>query len=174
MEYIIGLGGNLGDPKATLAEAMELVSRHIGPIISRSPLYWTKPMLHPVTPTLGQSPHLNAVVVSDSELSAEQVLDELLHLEEELGRVRASEVVPWGPRVIDLDLIAAEQLSLNSPRLSVPHAEMHNRDFVLVPMLSVVPSWRHPLLDKTVAELEAELTERWIISEDTDEAQARS
>lgn len=173
MEYIIGLGGNLGDPKATLLAAMEHIDDRIGAVVRRSPFFWTKPMLHPVTPTLGQAPHLNSVIVADSDLPADQVLAELLKIEEELGRVRANDAVPWGPRVIDLDIVAAEQTVVETPELTIPHPEMHARDFVLIPMLSVAPEWCHPTLEKTVQELEAELAERWVLSEEQAAVEAR-
>ena len=70
-----------------------------------------------------------------------------MRLKRELGRVR-DEKTPWAPRTIDLDIICAGDLVLEVEGLSIPHPEMHKRDFVLKPLAEVAPDWRHPILGR--------------------------
>ena len=73
------------------------------------------------------------------------------------GRDRTTEAARWRPRLIDLDLIAVEDLVLDREDLRLPHPEMHKREFVLAPFCEVWPDWRHPVLDRSAAELLREL-----------------
>jgi 2-amino-4-hydroxy-6-hydroxymethyldihydropteridine diphosphokinase len=74
----------------------------------------------------------------------------MLEIEQSLGRIR---ITRWGPRTVDLDLIAYDDQIINLPNLTVPHPEMHKRNFVLEPLCEVFPDWTHPLLKKTAREL---------------------
>jgi 2-amino-4-hydroxy-6-hydroxymethyldihydropteridine diphosphokinase len=100
-----------------------------------------------------QPRYLNGVLRCETKLQPEAILSNLLTIEKELGRVRGVTDVKWGPRTIDLDLIAVDNVVLKSPTLTLPHPEMHKRRFVLEPLLEIAPEWIHPLLGKSVREL---------------------
>lgn len=153
MNYAVALGGNIGDTKRIFAEALALINAGIGTIDRKSSFYETPPLLHPQTPTLGQRDYLNAVILVRSSLNPAEVLAALLDIETTLGRERNPDTPRWGPRTIDLDIVAAENLIINTTTLVIPHPEMHRRKFVLEPMLEVCPDWEHPVLKKTVRQL---------------------
>lgn len=125
----IALGGNLGDPTAAFAEAARRFSA-VGRVVAKSALYETPP-LGPPQPTF-----LNAVLLLDTPLEPEPLLDVMLTVERALGRVRREK---WGPRTLDLDLVAYDERALSTPRVTVPHPEAHRRAFVLVPLAEVAP-----------------------------------
>ena len=87
----------------------------------------------------------------------QEILAGLHRIEATLGRDRTTETARWRPRLIDLDLIAVEDLVLDQEDLRLPHPEMHKRDFVLAPFCEVWPDWRHPVLDRSATELLREL-----------------
>ncbi|MFT5127532.1 MAG: 2-amino-4-hydroxy-6-hydroxymethyldihydropteridine diphosphokinase [Rhodothermales bacterium] len=146
---ILALGSNMGDREANLAAARgELAG--LGEIVRSSQVVETEPLLHPTEPTLNQGPFLNQVLLLRSSQSAESLLAECLGIETKLGRVREQ---AWGPRIIDIDLIAYDDLILRTPQLELPHPWMHERDFVLSPLVEIWPDWQHPVLGKTAAEL---------------------
>jgi 2-amino-4-hydroxy-6-hydroxymethyldihydropteridine diphosphokinase len=94
--------------------------------------------------------YLNAAAALDAALPADQLLREMLDLEFELGRRRAEQ---WGPRTIDLDLLLYDDQVFNEPELTVPHRHMHQRGFVLAPLVEIAPNARHPIYKMTVAAL---------------------
>ena len=97
------------------------------------------------------------MVLLRTGLPPEEILAGLHRIEARLGRDRTTETARWRPRLIDLDLIAVEDLVLDREDLRLPHPEMHKREFVLAPFCEVWPDWRHPLLDRSAAELLREL-----------------
>lgn len=156
--YLIALGANLGDRAANMLRAIQLLSLRIGPVIARSELIETAPLVLPGENPAEHPSYLNAAVALTSAMQPEEVLNQLLAIELELGRTRGINERKWGPRLIDLDLLAADDRVVVSDTLLVPHPEMHRRLFVLEPLLAVAPDWRHPLLGRTVRELYDELT----------------
>ena len=129
MRVAIGLGANLGDRIATLREAASRVAR-LAPVIARSKLWETAPVGGPQQPD-----YLNAAMLIEWDREPIELLDALLAIEAELGRVRE---VANGPRTIDLDLLWIDGLEINDARLVVPHPRLHLRAFALAPMLEVV------------------------------------
>jgi 2-amino-4-hydroxy-6-hydroxymethyldihydropteridine diphosphokinase len=123
----VGLGANLGDPEATIHRALDLLGQAPGiRVAAVSTLRWTEPV------GLREQPRfLNGAAALDTELSAQAVLDRLLAVEQELGRVRT---VPNGPRTIDLDLLLYDQVELRLPGLELPHPRLHLRCFALTPL----------------------------------------
>lgn len=156
MKIVIALGANLGDPETTFDAAERALEDRIGPILRRSRRQWTKPLLDPANPLPDQPRYLNSAVMIETGVAPLLVLSTLLQIEHELGRTRT---VKWGPRTLDLDLIAADDAVITEPQLVVPHPEMHKRRFVLEPLVEIWPEWRHPLLNKTAVELLAQVAE---------------
>ena len=142
---MIGLGSNLGERSANIRKALTLLegSGHFC-LEKRSLLYESRP----VGPT--QPDFLNGVVEGKTDLSPETFLSLLKKTEKELGR---SEGLRWGPRVVDLDLLSYGESIVDTPSLTVPHPRLEEREFVLVPLSEIAPSWRHPKLHKSALEL---------------------
>ena len=156
---VVALGANLGDREATLARAVELVGDEIGPVEARSAWLATEALIHPDDPATAYPPYLNGVLLARTALGPEEVLRRLHAIEARLGRDRSRETARWRPRTVDLDLVALDDVTLDTPELRLPHPEMHKRRFVLAPMAEVWPDWRHPRLGATTAELLGRLEE---------------
>ena len=141
----IALGSNLGERRQQL-EAAIAAMREAGVRVEKvSTFIETEP--YGVTE---QPPFLNGVCAVRTSLSPQQLLQLLLSIEQQLGRVRK---LHWGPRVIDLDLLLYEDQVINEPDLVVPHPDMENRMFVLQPLAEIAPDVTHPKLKKTMREL---------------------
>lgn len=157
MQTVIGIGSNLGDKRGYIAQAVAHVEAKIGQVLKQSKLYETPPLLHPEFPVYGQEDFINAAILVETELEPEEVLHRLLEIETQLGRTRSKaengNTLGWGPRTIDLDIICIEGLALSTERLEIPHPGMHKRLFVLEPLVELCPEWRHPLLQRTAAQL---------------------
>ncbi len=138
----IGLGSNLGDPPAQLRRALASLERL--PEIEGlrvSSFYRTPPMGPP-----GQPDYVNAVAECRTGLDPEALLDALQAIERAQGRVRTG--VRWGPRTLDLDLLALDALRIETPRLRLPHPGIPERAFVLVPWAELAPDWVLPGLGR--------------------------
>lgn len=127
---VIALGSNLGSREDHLRAALDALGR-LGTITRRSSLYETPPVGPP------QPNYLNAIVLVETALEPATLLGELLAIERTRGRIRD---VRWGPRTLDLDLVAYGDRAVSQPGLHVPHPEAHRRAFVLVPLAEVAPS----------------------------------
>ncbi len=149
----IAVGSNVGDSKDTILKAKEMFLKMEGnEIIKESELIVTKP--YGVT---DQPDFVNGMWKVKTLLSPVNLLKKLNEIEQRLGRER---IIHWGPRTIDLDIIYFDELILDSEKLTIPHADMVNRDFVLKPLLDVDPFVRHPFNGKTPGEMLSELPER--------------
>jgi 2-amino-4-hydroxy-6-hydroxymethyldihydropteridine diphosphokinase len=127
----VALGANLGDPVATLRAAVADLASEAGRVVAASPVYRTAPI-----GVTDQPEFANAVVMLDTPLTPDSLLDVLLNIEARHGRVRVSR---WGPRTLDLDLVAYEGAARESERLTLPHPRAHEREFVLRPLCDVDP-----------------------------------
>lgn len=160
MRGFIAFGSNLGDMRANIAHAVELINQYVGTIQVVSTIIETEPLLDSNNPVAGQANYLNGGILVETALAPVQVLEKLLEIEAALGRKRGITDLRWGPRTIDLDLIALEDQVVRTQNLTLPHPEMHKRDFVLIPMAELWPDWRHPLLGKNTVDLLAELPKK--------------
>lgn len=134
----IGLGANLDDPPGQIREAIEGLRKQPDIVVSAiSDLYRSAPLGPP-----GQGDYCNAVIQVETRLSARQLLEHMLAIEKGMGRRRGG--VRWGPRRIDLDLLLFGQLAIDEAGLRVPHAEMHRRNFVLIPLAEIAPQVEIP------------------------------
>ena len=133
MRVYLALGSNLADPlhqvQSALAALAEIPQSRL---VTCSSLYRTPPYGPPDQPD-----YLNAAVALDTELTPESLLDHTQRIELEHGRVRKDH--RWGPRTLDLDIMLFGSLTLATPRLTVPHYDMHNRAFMLVPLAEIAP-----------------------------------
>jgi 2-amino-4-hydroxy-6-hydroxymethyldihydropteridine diphosphokinase len=149
----LGLGANEGEPRRQLQEAItRLAATDEIEVVKASSFYLNPPLGPPDQPW-----YVNAALQVRTRLTPEELLRVLHRVEDDLGRVRRQR---WGPRRLDLDLLLYDGVILSGPDLCLPHPEMHKRSFVLVPLAEIAPLAWHPVLEKTAAELLAELAPR--------------
>ena len=141
----VALGSNLGDKEANLRRALDLLIERGVEIVKTSTFISTEP--YGVT---DQPQFLNGVCEVRTSLVPLALLHTLLEIEQEMGRVRLRH---WGERNIDLDLLLYEDVVLDTPELKLPHPDMQNRDFVLLPLAEIAPKLVHPILQKSIEEL---------------------
>ena len=128
----LSLGANLGNPAAQLADAVLRIDAHPAiSVVKQSNVLATKPWGKTDQPDFA-----NQAIEIETTLKPMELLDVLLDIELAMGRIR-EEV--WGPRVIDIDIIAFDRVEIRSPRLTLPHPYAHERDFVLVPLGEIAP-----------------------------------
>ncbi len=143
----IGMGSNLGDREARLAQALvALRGLPETTVAAVSSLYETAPVGGPP-----QGPYLNAVAELECALAPLALLEALLAIEAAAGRVRDGE--RDGPRTLDLDLLLVDARVIESEVLTVPHPRLHLRAFVLEPLAELAPDLLHPRLGATLGEL---------------------
>ncbi len=132
MKYVIGVGTNIGDKKENIRKAIDSLN-HIPKttVIKKSSLYQTEPVGY-----AQQDDFLNAVLLVESDFEPHEMLGICLGIESGLGRIRN---IKNGPRILDLDVLFAENQKINSENLTVPHPRFHERRFVLEPMLELFP-----------------------------------
>jgi 2-amino-4-hydroxy-6-hydroxymethyldihydropteridine diphosphokinase len=140
----IGLGANLGDRLATLNRAVDRLAT-LGVVESVSPVYETEPVDFADQPAF-----LNAVLCLTTNCAPEKLMSSLLEIEQDLGRVRT---LPNAPRTVDLDLLLYGDVLIDQPDLTVPHPRLHERAFVLVPLIDIAPDLLHPELAISVGSL---------------------
>ena len=141
----VALGSNLGDKEANLRRALDLLIERGVEIVKTSTFISTEP--YGVT---DQPQFLNGVCEVRTSLEPLELLHTLLDIEQEMGRVRLRH---WGERNIDLDLLLYEDVVIDTPELKLPHPDMQNRDFVLLPLAEIAPELVHPILQKSIEEL---------------------
>lgn len=154
---VIALGSNLGQRDEFLQSAIRAIAEEVGEIEQQSSIMQTAPLLLPDYAGPEVSDYLNMAIVVSTQLAPLPLLAKLHEIERTLGRHREAETQRWMSRVIDLDIIFYGDEVVETPTLQIPHPQMHNRDFVLKPMLEIAAQWRHPISAKSVSELYAEL-----------------
>ena len=144
-------GGNLGNREENLATARELINGHCGNIIRASSLYETAAWGKTDQPSF-----LNQALEVDTPLNSRQLIRWILKAEKMMGRVRDEK---YGPRLIDIDILLFNNEKHNYQFLKLPHPEMQNRRFALLPLAEIAPDIIHPVLNKTIHELLKECTD---------------
>lgn len=143
--YFLSLGSNVGDQLNNLLSAEGELSLRVGKIIKKSSYYITDPWGY-----TKQATFINSCLLIKSEHSPTEMLSIIKAIEVDLGRKTRKK---WGPRLIDIDIIFFNKSIVRSPNLVIPHPYMHERKFVLSPMLEIAPQFVHPVLNKTIEEL---------------------
>jgi 2-amino-4-hydroxy-6-hydroxymethyldihydropteridine diphosphokinase len=141
----IALGSNLGDSLTILEKSLKILSQ-TPKITVKSHSSWYRTV--PVGPP--QPDYLNGCALLDVQLTPEALLETLLDVEQQFGRVRLQR---WGPRTLDLDLLLYDDRILETAKLQIPHPRMRERAFVLVPLAEIAPDWLDPVSKKAIAQL---------------------
>jgi 2-amino-4-hydroxy-6-hydroxymethyldihydropteridine diphosphokinase len=142
--YIL-LGSNVGNSKAQLLLAAEKIEIKIGEIIKASSLYTTEAWGKKDQPNF-----INQVLIVETKLEAANLIKTVLAIEKDMGRKRT---IKNAPRIIDIDILFFNNEIINTHNLIVPHPEIQNRRFVLVPLVELSPFYMHPSIKKTASEL---------------------
>ena len=155
---LMSLGSNTGNRLNMLTKALSELEGNGFCIIDKSKIWETLPW--------GMTDHpryLNMCIKAETDICPEEIIITAKNIEKKLGRSKSTK---WGPREIDIDIIAIGELVIETPDLSVPHRHMHERAFVLIPLKEVDPMFRHPVTGKTLEEMISALPEEkmeWII-----------
>lgn len=146
MQHLVylALGANLGDRLSNLHAAIRSLPPKVH-VRAESRVYETPPWGYTEQP-----PFLNMAIQAETDLAPAALLSYLKHIEAQIGR---EESVHWGPRLIDLDILFYDDLTLNSPDLVIPHPHLHERGFVLVPLADLAPDLEHPRLRRRIRDL---------------------
>jgi 2-amino-4-hydroxy-6-hydroxymethyldihydropteridine diphosphokinase len=140
----LSLGSNVGDCTANLKAAIDRLGS-FGEVVAVSSFYETEPVEFADQPWF-----LNCAVKLNTEKMPKQLLNRVLDIEREMGRRREKKN---GPRIIDIDILLFGNSIIDTKGLTVPHAAMHARRFVLEPLAEIAPEVRHPVFKRTVREL---------------------
>ena len=138
-------GSNLGSSKTQLSKAILQIEKHIGSVIRQSSQYITAAWGNTKQPDF-----LNQVIIVETELTAIQTMQTILKIEKKMGRIRT---IKNAPRIIDIDILFFNKEIIDKKGLTIPHPQIQNRRFVLVPLNQLSPNLKHPLLHKTVHQL---------------------
>ena len=134
-ELYLSLGSNLGDRAENLHRAIALIGERVGEVQRVSSFIETEPWGFE-----SKHPFLNAACLVLTTLSPEECLDATQQIERELGRKRKSKNGVYHDRPIDIDLLMYNDITLSTPRLTLPHPRMKERDFVMIPLREILPS----------------------------------
>ncbi len=142
------IGGNMSDRLANLEHAKKAIVLHCGNILSQSAIYETEAWGFKDQPAF-----FNQALCLETSMNASNLLSTLLTIELDLGRTRT---IHLGPRTIDIDIIYFNDEIINNANLTVPHASMAERNFVLTPLTEIAPTFIHPVFNKSNSELLSE------------------
>lgn len=156
-KIFLGLGSNKGDRNQYLLKAVEKINSSVNcRVINSSSVYETTPF-----GDIEQPNYFNAVIEIESGYSAHKLFELIKKIEVDLGRTPSDK--KWGPREIDIDILFYNQLIYNKDNLIIPHSEILKRDFVLVPLIEIVPDFVHPVEKKRMNEITISDIEQHII-----------
>ena len=138
-------GGNIGNRRKNLQTAAALIEKQIGKIIQSSKIYETE-----AWGIRDQNSFYNQVHVVETELSASALIKKILRIEEEMGRIRT---IKNAARIIDIDILFFNDDIVNEQNLTIPHPEIINRRFVLMPLDEIAPAMIHPVYQKSIHQI---------------------
>lgn len=141
----LSIGSNMGNKKDYISKATQALNQRVGKVISVSKYYETA-----AWGNTAQEDFLNIALGLTSTLSPQEVLDVVLDIEKTMGRERAEK---WAARTIDIDILLYDNLILNTETLTIPHPHLHERNFVLVPLMEIAPEVIHPILNEPIDEI---------------------
>ena len=147
IKYLIGLGTNLGNKTKNIENALLLLEKQ-GKILKKSHLDHTK-----AWGIKDQPDFFNMVIFFETQHDPFQLLEIIFGIEKQIGRIREKR---WGPRIIDIDILWAENMIINKNGLIIPHPFLHKRDFVLREIIEITPNLIHPIFKKTFKKLKKE------------------
>lgn len=148
----LSLGSNIENRIGYIQQAVSfLCTNEEITIVRSSAFYETEPWGNK-----NQEWFVNAVIEVKTKLSAKQILEKIQIIEEKLGRIRTPNE-KWEPRTIDIDILFFGEEIINTENLKIPHPLLHKRAFVLVPLLELIPAFKHPQFGKSILELHEDL-----------------
>lgn len=139
------LGTNQGNRGRNLEQATDHIVKVGSEIIKKSSIYETAPW-----GITDQPPFLNLVIHFRTTENPHSLLEKLLNIEREMGRKRIGK---WGPRIIDIDILFYDNRTINTEDLTIPHPEIQNRMFTLLPLKEIAPNLIHPVFDVSILSL---------------------
>ena len=142
------IGGNTGNRTDYLLQARTLIQERLGYIVKASGVYETAAWGRNDQPDF-----LNQVLEIETHLNPEGLMAEILNIEEDMGRIRTQKNAP---RIIDIDILFYNEEIINEPHLHIPHPEIQNRRFVLIPLAEIAPDFIHPVFKSSVKTLLSE------------------
>ncbi len=143
LKYFLCLGSNLGDREANLTNCLIKLKKIDAEVIIVSSIYETEPVGNCTHPWF-----LNQVVEIEVDIDPFVLLNKIKKIEHQLGRVKSE--LDKSPRIIDVDILLAENKVIHTENLIIPHPRMHLRNFVLIPLKEIAPNVEHPVLQKSV------------------------
>ena len=147
------LGSNLGERELFLSKAIELFEKSYGKVVAISAIYSTAPWPAQTEDKNKQNDFLNQAVCIETRLSAPDLLNSLLKIEKEIGRIRNKK---WEARIIDIDILFYNEEIINTALLTVPHPYLHLRKFALVPLAEIAAEFIHPVFKKSIKNILSE------------------
>ena len=153
-QVFIGIGSNLGNRRAHYQKALDMIADLPQTSIVRcSSLYESEPIGD------AKNWYINGVIELETEFTPQQLLNQLQKIELAIGRKRTTQTKKWASRKIDLDILLFDNYIVDEKKLKIPHPEMHQRRFVLLPLSELAPQYTHPHLSSTIAQLLVSLTD---------------
>jgi len=155
------IGGNMDDRLANIEIALTQIEKLVGAIIQKSAIYETEAW------GLKEQPRFyNQALAIQTHLNPLALLEQLVKIEAKMGRQRD---IPWGPRTMDLDILYFNQEIISMDSLSIPHPRMHQRNFVLTPLVEIAPNFMHPILGLTTTQLLKDCEDKSLVYKKTEE-----
>ena len=145
-QIVLSLGSNIGNRLETIKSSIAIIHAEIATVVKVSSVY--------ETPSWGfeSEPFYNCAILIHTSKSAQRILSQVLKVEKQLGRIRTNDKT-YQARIIDIDIISCNEEVISTENLEIPHKQMQNRKFVLLPMQDLELNWMHPILKKSIPEL---------------------